>query len=447
MHGLRISLTRLPQQHVLSSHVLNRLHCVLISFWCVFCPQLGDPTAAGNHLPPCPVAIRAVTEALQSGHTASYANALGSLPARQAIAGFHSSSHHDDGSSCTNAVSLEADHVVIANGCSGALELALTALLDSDSIVLVPEPGFPLYQVIAESHGATVLKYRLLEHEEWHVDLNHVHEILRLQQHQQSTTKSTTTSIHGGAEDHQPRRQVRAMIINNPSNPTGAVYSLQHLTEIVKFCQVHRLPIVADEVYGDLVFSANGSGDGGGPAASFVPMATVAAQLGRTVPVITASGIGKQFLLPGWRVGWLCFHDKYVSKQHQQKYVLAVVHFVGNQSVALLTICSLPLASFRFSLQHTKHFLARQYLRFAARSGSGCQAIGTGHFGCVALGPVGRSGTAVAILARSTTVEVRTATDTGTSGAVPVPSALHNTLSATRDATAGCHVRHDPHSH
>jgi tyrosine aminotransferase len=83
------------------------------------------------------------------------------------------------------------------------------------------------------------------------------------------------------------------------------VYSAEHLQEIVQVCEKHHLPIVADEVYGDLVLD-----DFNGQA--FVPVATVAARLGRQVPIITASGIGKQFLLPGWRVGWICFQDKYV---------------------------------------------------------------------------------------------------------------------------------------
>ena len=91
------------------------------------------------------------------------------------------------------------------------------------------------------------------------------------------------------------------MVLNNPSNPTGAVYDRHHLRDVVTLCHQYRIPIVADEVYGDLVF---------GEGAHFVPVAQVATELGQVVPVITASGIGKQFLLPGWRVGWVVFHDK-----------------------------------------------------------------------------------------------------------------------------------------
>jgi tyrosine aminotransferase len=236
--------------------------------------QLGDPTASGSAaLVPCPALIQAVGAALNDQHhAAGYVNALGLPAAREAIANLHSSS--------SSSWRLFADQVLVANGCSGALELALTALLDVDSILLVPQPGFPLYQVIAESHGARVVPYRLRPDDDWRVDLDHLDTLLR----------------------RYANHDVRAIIVNNPSNPTGAVYSAEHLREIVSLCDTYHLPIVADEVYGDLVLDPT--------TTPFVPLAHVAAELGRRVPVITASGIGKQYLLPGWRVGWICFQDK-----------------------------------------------------------------------------------------------------------------------------------------
>jgi tyrosine aminotransferase len=202
-----------------------------------------------------------------SPHAAGYVDACGLPIARYAIAKYHSSPYHK----------VHPDQVIVANGCSGALELALTALLDTDRILLVPQPGFPLYQVIAESHGASIVHYKLKEHSNWECDLDHMESLIQ---------------EHGD--------KITGVLINNPSNPTGTVFSLHHLEEIVSFCQDHQLPIIADEVYGDLTFDGY----------TFHPLAQVAARLGKFVPVITASGIGKQFLLPGWRVGWIVFQDK-----------------------------------------------------------------------------------------------------------------------------------------
>lgn len=214
--------------------------------------QLGDPTVYGN-IPPCPAIIHAVTQALNSpSMAAGYVNACGTNEARSAVA-----SHH-----CTTA-----DNVIIANGASGALELALTAILDEGSVLLVPRPGFPLYQVIAESHGASVVHYDLQPENNWECSLDCIESILR--------------DLNGRDWNHNV---VRGILVNNPSNPTGAVYSRQHLIQIAQLAARYRVPIISDEIYGDITLDGN----------IFHPMADVVAKLGGIVPVITASGIGKQ---------------------------------------------------------------------------------------------------------------------------------------------------------
>jgi tyrosine aminotransferase len=231
----------------------------------------------GGNLPPCPQAIQGIiTSVQQSPHVAGYVHACGTVDAREAIARYHSYPLLQQ-----QQLLLHADNVIVANGCSGALEIALTALLDPDTILLVPKPGFPLYQVIAESHGASVAFYRLDPDRRWEIDMDYLEHLVA----------------------QYPPGKIRGIVINNPSNPTGAVFSETHLHQIVDFCLKFKLPIIADEVYGDLVLGDH----------EFHPVAHVAAQAGRKVPIITASGLAKQFLLPGWRVGWICFQDKYVT--------------------------------------------------------------------------------------------------------------------------------------
>jgi tyrosine aminotransferase len=166
--------------------------------------------------------------------------------------------------------------VIVTNGCSGALEIALTALLDPCTAILVPQPSYPLYQMIAETHGAKVIHYRLRPDSNWECDMDHLQDLMEQ---------------HGN---------VRAIIVNNPSSATGAVFSELHIVQLLEFSRIHRLPIVADEVFGDLTYGSS----------QFCPIAQVAAKLGRQVPIITTSGLSKRFLLPGWRVGWMTFHDK-----------------------------------------------------------------------------------------------------------------------------------------
>jgi tyrosine aminotransferase len=179
---------------------------------------------------------------------------------------YHSSPEH----------SLSPDHVIVANGCSGALDLALSSILDRGSTLLVPQPGFPLYEEIAKAQGANVVYYRLDSNRRWECDMAHLEEIMM--------THSTC--------------DVRAIVINNPSTH-GSVFSEQHLMLILDFALKYRIPVVSDEVYGNLTFGSN----------QFHPLAQVAARNGRKVPVITTSGLSKQFMVPGWRVGWVAFQD------------------------------------------------------------------------------------------------------------------------------------------
>ena len=246
------------------------------SFFLTIFLQLGDPTSSGN-FQPCPVVESVIVQEVGTG-SAGYVNALGTDALRERIALFHSQM----GNSVVQARVVDPSHVIVASGCSGALDIALRALLDPGTYLLVPNPGFPLYQVIAESIGAHVLPYNLLPDEEWEVDLNHVETLVK------------SAQMRG--------MEIRGIVVNNPSNPTGAVYTLEHLQGLVRACDEFCLPIVADEIYGDLTYVET---------RPFIPLANVAATIDKNmnVPVMTCSGIGKQFLVPGWRLGWLVFHD------------------------------------------------------------------------------------------------------------------------------------------
>ena len=291
--------------------------------------------------------------------TAGYVNALGTDQARLVIAKFHSAwelhtchlplgaqqheQQRNEQPSQQDECAIQqrqkipsrvvdSSHVVVASGCSGALDLVLRALLDPGTYLLVPNPGFPLYQVICESMGAHVLPYRLLPERDWEIDLDHVQSLVMA--------------------SNLPRHLIRGVVVNNPSNPTGAVYSLEHLQDLVALCNHCRLPIVADEIYGDITYQ---------PSRPFIPLANVVTMptTGRrrtttgstssttsmscrtenksiSVPVITCSGLSKQFLVPGWRVGWAIFYD---NDQHS----LATIE-KGTKALAQITLGASHLA-------------------------------------------------------------------------------------------------------
>ncbi|KAK1948187.1 Tyrosine aminotransferase [Phytophthora citrophthora] len=189
-----------------------------------------------------------------------YIHSAGSEAARAAIAQHYGNMR----------APLTMDDIIIASGCSGAIEIALRGLLNPGDNILLPKPGFPLYQALCEAQKIECRFYNLKPECNWEVDLEHM----------QSLVNENT----------------KAILVNNPSNPCGSVYSKPHLENILALAESNKIPIIADEIYGDMVFGSN----------VFFPIAS----LTKTVPVVAVGGLAKQFLIPGWRVGWVMVHDR-----------------------------------------------------------------------------------------------------------------------------------------
>ncbi len=216
---------------------------------------LGDPAVFGN-LPPAPEVINAVQEAVKNPKTHGYTNSMGVPAAREAVAKFMTQ---------RDSVSYTANDIVIASGASQAILLAIQLLCNPGDALLLPCPGFSLYQTICGHLGVRVLAYRLDSAKSWESDIAHMEELV-------------ATAARDGY-------RVKGMLFNNPGNPTGSNYSRAHLEELQAFCARHKLPVIADEIYGHMVFKGQ----------TFTPFASLAGD----VPVFTVGGLAKQFLVPG----------------------------------------------------------------------------------------------------------------------------------------------------
>lgn len=221
--------------------------------------SIGDPTTYGN-LPPPQEATDAFVAAIRSGKANGYSLSMGTEAARRAVAERYS----------TKMGVLECDDVILTSGTSGALELVLGAIANEGDNVLLPQPGFPLFRTIAEGHGIECRYYTLDAESNWEIRLGDLAKIA------DSRTK--------------------AILVNNPSNPCGSVFSAAHIQALLAVAGALRLPIVADEVYADMVFSKE----------KFTSIASESVD----VPVLSVGGISKQFVVPGWRTGWVTIHDR-----------------------------------------------------------------------------------------------------------------------------------------
>ena len=213
--------------------------------------NIGDPVAFGFNTPPH--LVEAVDRALRDGHN-TYGPSAGIAPAREAVAAEYT----------RHGFPVTADRVFITAGTSEGIELVLNATVEQDGEVLVPMPTYPLYTAVLAKLGAKTLYYRLDPKHDWMPDLDHLRSLV--------TPKT------------------RALVVIDPNNPTGAVYSRETRRALIDFAEQHGLLILADEVYGDLGFEG-----------SIEPMGL----LEPDAAIVSFSSLSKAYLAPGWRTGWM----------------------------------------------------------------------------------------------------------------------------------------------
>jgi alanine-synthesizing transaminase len=211
----------------------------------------GDPPAFGFQPPAHSIA--AVEKALRDGEN-GYGPSIGLEPAREAVAAENTA----------RGWAVGADRVVLTTGSSEGIDFVLTALADVGDEVLVPLPTYPLYTAILHKIGAREVYYHTDPGNGWQPDTQQIRRLIT------------------------PR--TKAIVINDPNNPTGAAYSNSIRRELVDIADRHNLPMIADEIYQDVAFD--------GPVAPI-------GSLDPDAPVISLSGLSKGYLAPGWRTGWL----------------------------------------------------------------------------------------------------------------------------------------------
>ncbi|ANO51414.1 aminotransferase class I/II-fold pyridoxal phosphate-dependent enzyme [Woeseia oceani] len=162
---------------------------------------------------------------------------------------------------------ISADDVFIGNGVSELIDLSLRAMLNPCDEVLVPSPDYPLWSAAVTLNGGKAVHYPCPPDAEFQPDL--------------AALEGLVTA------------RCRAIVVINPNNPSGAVYSRAVLRGLVEFAERHGLVILADEIYDQMTY------DG----AEFVPLATMV----RNSLCLTYSGLSKIYRACGYRVGWCVF--------------------------------------------------------------------------------------------------------------------------------------------
>jgi tyrosine aminotransferase len=221
---------------------------------------IGDPTIHGNYLAPDHIVPR-IQASLKSHAFNGYPHACGIKEAREAVARTHS----------VNGLPVSYEDVILTCGCSQAIEMCISVLANpGEHNILLPRPGFSLYQTLCNSKGIESRFYSLDPKRRWECDLKEM--------------------------ESQIDENTCAILINNPSNPCGSNFTRSHIEDIIKVAERFNLPIIADEIYEKMVF-------GGATYTSF-------AEVLSNVPILHVGGLAKQYMIPGWRLGWIVLHDR-----------------------------------------------------------------------------------------------------------------------------------------
>jgi len=212
--------------------------------------NIGDPLNFDFQTPAH--MIDAVHKAMRDGKN-GYAPSSGIPEALNAIRG----------EACRKGITTIQD-VFVTSGVSETVDVCLAALLNPGDDLLTPCPDYPLYSAVLAKLGVGLNTYYLSEDNGWQPDLDDI--------------RKKITS------------RTRGIVLINPNNPTGSVCTRQMLEQIADLARRHNLIIFADEIYDKLIIDDD----------PHVAMAAAAPD----VPVITFGGLSKNYLAPGWRIGW-----------------------------------------------------------------------------------------------------------------------------------------------
>ena len=215
-------------------------------------------------------------------HTAGYTDSKGLFAPRRAVV------HYTQEKKIPG---VTVDDVYLGNGASELIVMSLNALLDDGDQVLLPSPDYPLYTAAVALSGGTPVHYVCDEQSGWLPDIDDIRRKIN--------------------------ERTKAIVVINPNNPTGALYPVAVLEQIVELARQHQLVVLSDEIYDKTLYAGEEH--------------TSIASLADDVLFITYNGLPKNYRSCGYRAGWMVVSGE---KQHARDYI------EGLNMLASMRLCS-----------------------------------------------------------------------------------------------------------
>ncbi|MGP4788794.1 aminotransferase class I/II-fold pyridoxal phosphate-dependent enzyme [Psychrobacter sp. 1Y11] len=237
---------------------------------------------------PAPFGLEAPHEILRDvamnlPEATGYSDSQGIFSARKAVLQYYQSK------GLLSAVDVR--DVYLGNGVSELIVMTMQALMNDGDEVLIPMPDYPLWTAATNLSGGTAVHYRCNEDDNWQPDIEDI--------------KAKITS------------KTKGIVVINPNNPTGALYSDENLKQIIEVAKEHNLIIMADEIYDRVLYDD----------VEHKPMSTLTDE----VLVLSYNGLSKSHRIAGFRAGWMMVSGK---KQHATDFI------EGLDMLASMRLCS-----------------------------------------------------------------------------------------------------------
>jgi len=216
------------------------------------------------------------------GQSEAYCHQKGIFPAREAVVMQQQA---------RGVMDVTVDDVFMGNGVSECIDLALRAMLNSGDEVLVPSPDYPLWSASVSLNHGTPVYYHCLPENSFQPDPDEIRALITA--------------------------RTRGIVLINPNNPTGAVYSRDLLEEIARIAERSRIIVFSDEIYDQMLFGE----------IQHIPMATLV----HDSLCATFNGLSKIYRACGYRVGWVSFSGE---RETAREYLHAV------ELLASLRLCA-----------------------------------------------------------------------------------------------------------
>ena len=240
--------------------------------------NIGNPAAFGLNAPD--EIIQDVIRNL--ANCQGYSDSKGVYYARKAVMQYCQEKNFPD---------VDIDDIFLGNGVSELIVMSMQALLNNGDEMLIPAPDYPLWTAAVSLSGGTPIHYLCDEDNGWEPSIEDI---------ESKITPKT-----------------RGMVIINPNNPTGAVYSKDTLLKIIEVARKHNLIIFADEIYDKIIYDE----------AKHIAIASLA----EDILIISFNGLSKSYRVAGFRAGWMVISG---AKDNAKDYI------EGMELLASMRLCA-----------------------------------------------------------------------------------------------------------